>query len=463
MTPLFRFLFDSLDERLRLRAPGRKAINKVFPDNWSFLLGEVALFSFIVLVLTGVFLTMFYRPATDPVVYNGEFLLYEGRELPAAFESIVRLSHDIPGGMFFRRLHRGASHLFIASTVLHMLRILLTGAFRRPREINYQVGIVLLLLAFATGFTGYSLPYDALAGTGIRIAYSELLSLPYVGDQVAFWIFGGDFPTGNMIPRFFVFHVLMLPATLIALISVHLLIIARQRHTQYPRRGIDGHRYVFGKPLWPTQFAVSTTLILWIGGLLAAFAVLVPWSDVLLIGPYVPGEVGNNAQPDWFVFWLEGALRIFPPLEFRLLGMTVSGPFVAGVVLPMGVFVVLVAYPWLERRCYDLQGDWHVLQNPLDIPLRSAVVVGTFSFILLVSVAATNDVISRLTGVPIETITWFFRVACLLVPPALAAGLFFSSRRRLQRRGLSVPATEVEASRRYVAARAPAGNPEDAE
>lgn len=445
MTPLFALLFDALDERLRLRKPGRKVLNKVFPDHWSFLLGEVALFSFVVLVLTGIFLTMFYRPTADPVTYQGAMSLYEGRELPGAFESIVRLSYDVPGGLFFRRLHRGASHLFIAATVLHMLRILFTGAFRRPREINYHVGIGLLMLTFAAGFTGYSLPYDALAGTGIRIAYSSLLAVPYVGDQLAFWIFGGNFPAGNLVPRFYVFHVLMIPALLIGLISVHLVIMTRQRHTQFPRPGIDGHRFVVGKPLWPSQFSASTTLMLWISGLLAAAAVLIPWSDVLLIGPYVAGEVGNQAQPDWFLFWLEGALRVFPALEFRMLGMTVSGVFVAGVLLPGGIFTVLVAYPFVERRVYDLEGDWHVLQNPLNIPLRAAVSIGTFSFVLLLSAAATNDIMSRMTGLSIESITWFFRVACVVVPPALAAGAWIASSRRLARRGWVVARSEEAA------------------
>jgi ubiquinol-cytochrome c reductase cytochrome b subunit len=442
VTPVFQFLLESLDRRLRLRKPGRRVVNKVFPHSWSFLLGEVALFSFVILVLTGIFLTMFYRPSVTPTLYTGSAELFAGRELPAAFESIVRLSHDVPGGLLFRRLHRGASHLFIAATVLHLLRILLTGAFRRPREVNYHVGIGLLMLAFAAGFTGYSLPYDQLAGTGIRIAYSELLSLPLLGDRLAFWVFGGDFPTGDVIPRFFVFHVLLLPAAIIGLVTVHLVIMVRQRHTQFPRPGVDGVRHIVGKPLWPHQFAASTTLLLWIGGVLALFAVLVPWSDVLLLGPYRPGEVGNNAQPDWFLFWLEGALRIFPALEFGLPGMTISGPFVAGIVLPGLLFGSLLAYPFVERRVYGLSGDWHVLQHPLEIPLRAASVVGVFSFVLLLSAAATNDILSIMTGVPVEAITWFFRVAVLVVPPALAWAFARHARRRLDRRGLAVATTD---------------------
>jgi len=443
MTPLFALLFDSLDERLHLRAPGRKTANKVFPDHWSFLLGEVALFALVVLVLTGFFLTMFYRPSTDPVLYTGDSELYAGRVLPAAFESIVRLSSDVTGGLFMRRLHRGASHLFIGSIVLHMLRVLLTGAFRRPRELNYLAGIGLLTLAFAAGFTGYSLPYDQLAGTGIRIAFSELLSFPYIGDQLAFWIFGGTALTEAAIPRFFVFHVMLLPAVILGGVAVHLAIVVRQRHTQFPRAGVDGHRFVVGKPLWPIQFAVSTTLILWIGGVLALSAVLIPWSDVLIVGPYRPGEVGNNAQPDWFLFWLEGALRIFPPIEFGQLGFVVSGPFVAGIVMPGLIFGGLAVYPWVERHVYGLKGDWHVLQNPLDIPLRAAVILGTFSFVLLLSMAATNDIIAVLTRIRIEAVTWFFRITCLLVPPLLAGAIFRYSTRRLARRGLVVADAET--------------------
>lgn len=452
MTPLFARMFDALDDRLKLTGPARKVANKVFPSNWSFLLGEVAAIALAVLVLTGVFLTLFYRPSAEPVVYSGTSELWVGRELPAAFESILRLTYDVPGGLLFRRVHRAASHLFIATVVLHMLRVLLTGAFRKPRELNYVVGIGLLALAFGAGFTGYSLPYDSLAGTGIRIAYSEVLSLPIIGENVAFWVFGGEFPGGDVIPRFFVAHVMLLPAVIIGTVTIHLLLVARQRHTQFPVVGVDGHRLVVGKPLYPTQTAESATLTLWVGGLLAAAAVLVPWSDVALLGPYVPGEVGNNAQPDWFLFWLEGALRIFPPLEFTIPpGIVISGPFVAGVVMPGLIFGGLLFYPWIERHVYDLEGDWHVLQNPLEIPLRAAAMLGTFSFVLFISAAATNDILSRMFGIPVETMTWFFRIATFAVPAALAYAIHRYSVRRLRRIGLQVPSREVEEQQRYLA------------
>jgi ubiquinol-cytochrome c reductase cytochrome b subunit len=443
---------DVLDSRLALRADARKVANKVFPSNWSFLLGEVAVFALVILVLTGTFLTFFYRPNVELVTYTGSDPIFAGRQLPAAFESIVRLSSDVNGGLLFRRLHRGASHLFIATVVLHMLRILLTGAFRRPREVNYFVGIGLLTLAFGAGFTGYSLPYDSLAGTGIRIAYTQLLSLPLIGDRVAFWVFGGAFPTGDVIPRFFVLHVMLLPAAIIGAVGLHLFIVYRQKHTQFPRLGVDGHTLVLGKPLWPSQFVESTTLFLWTGGLVAAAAVLIPWSDVTLLGPYVPGEVGNNAQPDWFLFWLEGALRIFPPIEFGIPDIIViSGPFVAGIVLPGLIFTFLGLYPFIEKRVYGLEGEWHVLQNPLEIPLRAATMLGVFSALLVLSAAATNDILSRMFGIPVEVITWMFRIGVIVVPVGLGFAIARYARRRLERRGMRVPTTEAEEQQRYVA------------
>ncbi len=443
MTPLFALLFGWLDERLKLRGPGRKVANKVFPHNWSFLLGEVALIAFAILVLTGLFLTMFYRPSITPVVYDGSSELFAGRSLPAAFESVVRMTFDVPGGLFFRRVHRAAAHVFVAAAILHLVRIMLTGAFRKPRELNWVVGFGLLTLTLGAGVTGYSLPFDALAGTGIRIMYSVVLSIPLVGDNIAFWVFGGPFPTGDVIPRFYTIHVLIVPLTLLAAIGAHLALVFRQRHTQFPVRGVDGHRWVAGKPLWPAQFSESTTLLLWLGGVLAASAVLVPWADIALQGPYVPGEVGNNAQPEWYVFFMEGALRIVPPFEVSFLGITISQLFVAGVLLPAILFGFLFAYPFVERRAYGLRGDWHVLTNPLEVPLRSSLVAGTFLLLLLLSAAATNDILSRMTGIRVEVVTWIFRIACLVLPPLAGWALYRYGQRRLARRGAEVATEEA--------------------
>jgi len=414
-------MLDTLDERVALRRPARHLANKVFPSHWSFLLGEVALFSFMILVATGVFLTMFYRPSTAPVVYTGTSAIYAGRELPEVFASIVRLSHDVDGGLLFRRIHRASSHVFIGACIAHLLRVVLTGAFRRPRELNYLIGLTLLLLAVGSGYSGHNLPYDVLAGTSLRILYTLLLSVPYLGEPLALGAFGGEFP-GDIMPRLFVVHVLALPGLIAGLMTVHLLILGRQTHTQLPRTGIDGAQRVVGEPLWPWQAARSTGLALGLGATVALSAALVPWSDVDLHGPFEIAQTTNTAQPDWFLFWVEGVLRIYPPIEFHVAGTVVSGPLVGGVLLPLALVALGYAYPFLERRRHPEPGDHHVAQHPLQIPFRAGAVAGVVVLLVLLTLAAGNDVIARLLGLSTESVLWAFRIAVPLAPPLAAWG-----------------------------------------
>lgn len=435
MSPLLSMLFDGLAARLRLRGPGQRMANKLFPAHWSYLLGEVALIAFVILVLTGIFLTLFYQPSLQPVTYEGEATLIDGQEVPAAFASIARLSEDIPGGLLFRRLHRVAAHVFVLAAVLHLARVLLSGAFRRPREVNWHVGIALLALALLAGFTGYSLPWDALAGTGVRIGYTLASSIPLIGEPLALGLFGGEFPADALIPRIYVAHVLLLPGALIGGISVHLLLVTRQRHTQMPRPDVDGHRWIHGKPMWPTQFAETTTLALLLFALLAASSMLVPWADVVAQGPYRPGEVGNQAQPEWFMFWLEGPLRLLPPIEWTLGPVAITGQLIAGIVLPALLFGALIVYPFWERRVYGLEGEWHVATDPTRLPLRLAFAFGLGIFLLMISTGAANDAVSRSTGVPVETVTWALRVAAVAVPAATVWACWRGARRRVARLG----------------------------
>jgi ubiquinol-cytochrome c reductase cytochrome b subunit len=435
VTPLFALLFDSLDERLRLRRPGRQALTKVFPHHWTFLFGEVALFSFVILVLTGIFLTMFYVPSVEPVTYPGSMELYQGQELPAAFESIVRLSHDVPGGLLFRRIHRGAAYVFMTAIVLHLLRVLLTGAFRRPREVNYHVGLLLLLLGLGLVGTGQALPYDVVEGAALRIAYSFMLAIPFIGEQVAFWVFGGDF-FGDAIPRFFIAHVLILPGIFALLVTAHLVILVRQRHAQFPHPRIDGQRFVVGQPLWPTQFISSTATLLAMGGVIALFSVFVPWSDFSLHGPAAAGVTSSTNHPDWWLSWTEGALVLYPDWEFYPIpGVVISAPFVAGFLLPLVVFGPLFAFPWIDRRLAPYEGDVHVLQRPYDVPARAGLVFSGLSFIIMLTVASHVDYLSLFLGVRVETLVGFFQVTVLLVPALVFVLVYLRARaynRRMQ-------------------------------
>lgn len=430
MTPIFATLLDRVDERIALRKAGRTVANYVFPRHWSFLLGEVAMFSFGFLVLTGLFLTMFYRPSIEPVTYTGEAVLYQGRELPAAFESIVRLSHDVPGGLFIRRIHRAAAQVFVGVIVLHLLRVLWTGAFRKPRDLNYHVGVVLLLLVLATGYSGHNLPFDVLSGTSLRILYSFLLAVPFVGESVAQFAFGGEFPTGQIIPRLFIFHVLVLPVLIAGGILTHVALVVRQTHTQVPRPGVDAARTEIGTPLWPNQFGQSASLAIALAGLLALAAVAVPWSDVDLHGPYLIAQASNASQPDWYLFWVEGALRLYPASELHVLGTVIAGPFVAGVLFPLLLMIALLAYPSIERRVTgDVVHEHHALQRGLDVPFRAGFVAGLFTFLLVLNVAAGHDVVARLTRLPIETVTWLLRALLVLGPLTVAALAVRAARR----------------------------------
>lgn len=446
MTPVFRFLLEALDQRLALRGPGRHVLNKVFPRHWSFLLGEVALFSFVILVATGLFLTMFYRPTADPVVYTGAAELYQGRTLPAAYASIVELSHDVRGGLLFRRLHRGAAYLFVFATVAHLLRVLLTGAFRRPREVNTHVGTAMLMVVIALAYTGQNLVYDLLAGSSLRIAYATLASVPYVGEWLVVGVFGGQFPS-QVVSRFFVLHILVLPGVLAGLLVVHLVVMARQRHTQFPDARVDAQRFVVGEPLWPSQFAASTTLLLVVGGALAAFSVAVPWSDVDLHGPLRLGVVSNAAHAEWWLFWQQGAITVFPAFEWHVAGTTISHLFVFNVALPLAVFGLLFAYPFIERRLadYDPDLDHHVCTRPLDLPVRAGLVVGMATFVGMLALAVTNDLLARGLRVPVETVTWWFRVGVLVVPVGI--GWATHARARALQRRRSVSAAPADGSR----------------
>ena len=419
-----------LDKRLGVAHWARKGLRKIFPDHWSFLLGEIALFCFVILLLTGVFLTLFYRPDAQPVIYEGPYEPLRGREVSAAYESVMRLSFEVRAGLVMRQIHHWAALVFVGSIVVHMLRVFFTGAFRKPREINWLVGIGLLLLAMGMGFTGYSLPDDLLSGTGLRIAYSVLISVPLIGPHLAFLIFGGEFPTEGIISRLFVLHVMLLPALIIGLITAHLLILWRQKHTQFkgPKRT---ERNVVGKPFWPGQLFKSVGLLLLTGSVLAFMGGLIQINPVWAYGPFDPTTVSAPSQPDWYIGWLEGALRLFPPFDITILGVTIPSPFLPGVVLPGLAFGVMALWPFIEARLTGDTKEHHLLDDPTDAPFRMAVGVAGTLFVILLTLAGGNDVLAIMFNLSVNQITNFLRIAVFLVP-ALGGWIAYRIARDLQ-------------------------------
>ena len=416
-----------LDERLHLSRFTRHALNKVFPDHWSFMFGEIALYSFVLLVLTGVFLTFFYQASSTPITYEGSYAPLRGVEVSTAYASTLRLSFDVRAGLVMRQMHHWAALVFLGAIVVHLCRVFFTGAFRKPREINWLIGVTLLLLALLNGFAGYSLPDDLLSGTGLRIMYSITLSVPLVGPWAAFLLFGGEFPSDQILGRLYALHIFVVPAILATLLAVHLALIWHQKHTQFPGPGFT-ERNVVGSRLWPTYAAKSVGLFFLIAAILAGLGGLVQINPVWLYGPFEPALVTSPAQPDWYLGWIEGALRLFPNWELRGFGHEIPEPFFPAVLLPGITFALLYAWPFLERRFTKDRETHHLLDRPRDRPLRTAFGAATLAFYGVLFAAASNDLLAHWFGVDIAVVTWVFRVLVFVVPIVIGGGVFVVSR-----------------------------------
>lgn len=411
-------VFRWLDERLRVSSFARTTLNRIFPDHWSFLLGELALYCFVILVLTGVYLTFFFVPSSREVVYGGSYAPLHGVRISEAYESVLSLSFDVRAGLVMRQIHHWAALIFLAAILVHMMRVFFTGAFRRPRELNWVLGVTLLLLSMFNGFTGYSLPDDLLSGTGLRIAYSVALSIPVVGTWFAFLVFGGEFPTTTIISRLYVIHIMAVPGAIGAVLAAHLAILWRQKHTQFAGPGRSDERIV-GSRLWPAYAAKSAGLFFVVLAVLAALGGLVQINPVWIYGPFRAHEVTAGSQPDWYLGWLEGALRLMPPWEIRAFGYTLPNPFFPGVLLPGLVFNGMYLWPWIEARFTKDRRHHNLLDRPRDAPLRTAVGTAALTFYAVLFAAGGNDVLAVLFSVSIEAVTRTFQVLVLALPPAV--------------------------------------------
>jgi ubiquinol-cytochrome c reductase cytochrome b subunit len=404
-----------VDSRTGLGSFARTALGKVFPDHWSFLLGEVALFCFVILVATGTFLTFFFVPSQAPATYQGSYEPIAGNSVSSAYESVLRLSFDVRAGLLMRQVHHWTALIFIGAIVIHLCRVFFTGAFRRPREINWLIGFGLLTFAIGEGFTGYSLPDDLLSGTGLRIAYSVLLSVPILGPGLAFLAFGGPFPGPAVISRLFVLHIMLLPALLIGGITAHLFLIWTQKHTQYRRPGAT-EQNVIGQRFWPTQALRSTGLFLLTAAVTTLIGGLIQINPVWLYGPFVPSVASSPAQPDWYIGFLEGALRLGPSFEPTILGVTIPTVFVPGIVIPGILFGAIALWPFLEAWRTGDQAEHHILDMPWDAPRRSATGVAMLAVLAMLTIAGGNDVLAATFNVRVEDLTNVLRLLTVAVP-----------------------------------------------
>ncbi|MFJ3205630.1 cytochrome bc complex cytochrome b subunit [Streptomyces sp. NPDC086989] len=407
---------EALDARLPLAEVTRTLLRKAFPDHWSFLLGELALYSFLVLMVTGVYLTLFFEPSMTDVVYQGSYGPLQGIRTSGAYASTLRISFDVRGGLLMRQIHHWAALLFVASIGVHMFRVFFTGAFRKPREINWMVGVTMFLLALLEGFAGYSLPDDLLSGTGLRTAQGITLSIPVVGTYMSLVLFGGEYPADDIVSRLYPVHILLVPGLLLALISLHLLLVVHLKHTHWAGPGSTG-RNVVGKALFPQYTAKSAGLFFIVFGVMAVLGALAQINPVWAYGPYRPDQVSSGSQPDWYVGFLEGALRLMPGVETRLWGHTLMwNPLLPAVVLPGVLFLVLYAYPFFERWITRGSGEHHLCDRPRDRPVRTGLGVAALTAYAVLLLAGGQDVLAFVFDVPLRALTWTFRVALFVLP-----------------------------------------------
>jgi ubiquinol-cytochrome c reductase cytochrome b subunit len=407
-----------VDSRLGAAKFARTALNKVFPDNWSFMLGELALYSFVVLVLTGIYLTFFFDASTNEVVYTGSYEPLRGVEMSAAYRSALELSFDVRAGLVMRQIHHWAALLFLAAITVHLARVFFTGAFRRPREINWIIGCTLLPLAMFNGLFGYSLLDDQLSGTGLRIVYGITISIPLVGTWAASLLFGGEFPGPDIIQRLYVIHILLVPAAIAILIAAHLAILVRHKHTQFPGPGRREDNVV-GERFWPTYASKALGLFFLTSAVLAFLGGVFQINPIWVYGPFDPAEVSTASQPDWYMGWLDGALRIVPGWEIRAFGFEIPNPFFPGVLLAGVTFALLYAWPFLEARVTGDYAEHHLLDRPRQRPVRTALGTATLSFYVICFIGGAADVLASTFGLSVNAILWTFRILVLAVPPVV--------------------------------------------
>jgi len=406
-----------VDERLGAASVVKKAFRYVFPDHWSFLLGEIALYAFTFLILSGTYLALFFEPSTGETHYTGTYAPLAGQPVSEAFNSTLHISLNLPAGLVLRQAHHWAADLFLAAIVIHLMRIFFTGAFRKPRDFNYFIGLTMLGLGMLEGFCGYSLPDDLLSGMGLAIAYGVVMSIPLLGGKIAFLIWGGQFPGSPAFePRLFIAHVFILPAIIGLLIAVHLAIIMRQHHAQFPGPGRT-EKNVVGTPMWPAYALRSLGLFAAVAAVLVLLGGLVQINPIWQWGAFDPWQGTNGAQPDWYLGWLLGALRLMPGVEPQLFGKTIlPNPFFGGLVFPTFVFAALYSWPWLERKITRDARRHDLLDRPRDNPWRTALGAAFFTWVATIFVAGSADRILVRVGFPYPSQIWFFRIFALLAP-----------------------------------------------
>ena len=368
-------MYRWLNERLDLDRVNKKYLSKAFAVHHSYFIGEIALFAFITLVITGIFLSFNFEPSIRMVKVAG-------KNVPAAYASVLYID-SLPFGAILRSVHHWSASIMVASAFLHLLRILISGAYKRPREINWFIGLILLVLTIATAFTGYSLPYDAFSATATGIGYGIAGSVPYIGEWVGQVVFGGEFPTYHSIPRVYSLHVLWLPLILMAILAAHMLVMVKQKHTQpaYAKKVAPGR--ILGVPLMPQQAYMSTILFLLYLAVVFFIGATYIAHPIEVFGP--PTATTPAVKPDWYLTWIYGILLIIPgdlkiPLPF---GAVMNSEFIGSMLIPGILGLAAILLPFLDTRATKMR----YMELPTRHPVRTAGTFALLAFLITTTMA----------------------------------------------------------------------------
>ncbi|WP_285728570.1 cytochrome bc complex cytochrome b subunit [Nocardiopsis sp. ATB16-24] len=406
-----------IDDRFHLAKTGEKNLRKVFPNHWSFMLGEIALYSFIILLVSGVFLTLWFKPSMLEVVYDGAYERLQGVPMSEAYASTLYIDFEVRGGFLVRQIHHWAALIFVASLVVHMLRVFFTGAFRKPREINWLIGVAIFGLAMVEGLFGYSLPDDLPSGMGVRILQGVMLALPLVGPYISMFLFGGEFPGEDIITRLYMLHVLLIPALLLGLIVAHFMILWHQKHTQYPGTGRTD-KTVVGTPMYPAFAVKAGGFFFFTFAVTAGLSGFVQINPIHLFGPFTPTSITSGLQPDWYMGFMEGSLRIFPNwFDIAPFGYAIpTAVLVPGLIVPGLIFGGLALWPFIEQWITGDKRARNVADRPRNAPVRTGVGVAGITFYGVLWLAGSNDILSETFSIDLYLTTYIFRVLAIVGP-----------------------------------------------
>ena len=427
-----RRIIGFFDERLGSSAFLRAALKKVFPDHWAFMLGEICVYAFLILVITGTYIAFFFTDTDTPTVYHGDYAPLSGRWVPESYASVLNLSFAVPLGLLIRQMHHWAALLFMGAIMVHMARVFFTGAFRKPREINWLAGFTMLLLAMGEGFLGYSLPGDLLSGLGLRIAYSVAQSIPFIGDRFALLFFGGTFPSSLITQRLYLLHVWLIPIIFFGVLSLHLGLVWRQHHTQFSGTQ-ETEENVVGSHLWPHYALKSLALFVGLFAVLAFLGGFFTINPIWIYGPYEGWKAASPAQPDWYVGWLDGSLRLGPALAVHLFGHTIPPLFWSGILMPLVLFGGMSIWPFVENSLTRDTRSHHIAQMPYDAPWRLGLGVAVITLGTVLGFAGSDDIQARYLQIEVQTLMIFYRIAFFTLPlifGAIATMIGFELRAR---------------------------------